>query len=440
LRHIATQPRESTIMEVTREELNPCTVKLSVVCDEAQVVEGFERAYKQIAKRIRVPGFRPGMAPKAIIEGMIQPEELYDAAAENIVRTAYKAAIQEQGLTPHTRPAVDLTTLDKDTSKCEFSIKVPLEPKVELGDYKGLVAKRPPIAVSDEELNHQIDEMRKRKSTREAVTGRGVQEGDVAVVNIRVDGEEGDGRTFMTVAGQTFPQLDQALMGMEAEQMKSLDLTFPENFQEKDWAGKPLHGQVTLRSLSAVKLPEVDDEFAQSFKVENVEELKDRLREQMTASKQDMIQEYVNEQLLADLLGRSTVHVPDNMWESVATQRMQDIAQEQQERKVSIEEYAAQNGMTVEQLEEAQKNEAKLHVQRAVLVQRVFAAENMSLTNTELNIELAMMARELQMEPKALLNLLKKNNHIDELHFRATFRKVMQFLSESAEIAEVNEN
>jgi trigger factor len=439
LRHIATLKREPTIMQITREELNPCTVKLSVVCDEKEVVEGFERAYKQIAKRVRVPGFRPGMAPKSIIEGMIQPEELYDAAADNIVRSVYKAAIQQEDLKPHSRPAIDLTTLDKDTSKCEFTIKVPLEPQVELGDYKGLVAKRPPTPVTDEEVEHQIEEMRRRKSTREAVTGRGVQEGDVAVVNIRVDGEEGDGRTFMTVAGQTFPQLDQALMGMEAEQMKSLDLTFPENFQEKDWAGKPLHSQVTLRSLNAVKLPELDDEFAQSYKVESVEDLKERLREQMTDSKLNMIREYVNEQLLEDLLSRSTVHVPDNMWESVAAQRMQDIAREQEERKLSLEEYAAQNGMTVQQLEEAQKNEAKIQVQRAVLVQRVFAAEKMTLTNTELNLELVMMAREFQMDPKALLNVLKKNEQIDELHFRATFRKVLQFLTENAEIAEVVE-
>lgn len=426
-------------MQVTREDLNPCTVKLTVVCDQSSVAEGFERAFKQIAKRIRVPGFRPGMAPRSIVESRIQPEDVLDAAAENIMRGAYKAALEQEGLVPHSNPAVELTTLDKDSLKCEFTLKVPLAPKVELGDYKALTAKRPAIEVSDEELDHQIDEMRKRKSTQEAVTGRGVQEGDVAVVNIRADGEEGDGRTFMTVAGQTFPQLDQALMGMESEQMKSLDLTFPENFQEKDWAGKPMHCQVTLRSLSAVKLPEVDDSFAQLFKVENVDELKERLREQMAASKKNMVQEYVNGQLLDDLLSRSTVHVPDNMWEAVAAQKMRDITQEQLERKLSLEEYAAQNGMTVEQLEEAQKNEARLWVIRSVLVQEVFSKEKMSMSNAELNIELTMMAREYQMETKALLNALKKSNNIGELHFRTIFRKVMEFLNANANVVEVAE-
>jgi len=424
-------------MEVTREEINPCTVKLTVVCDEAQVADAFEKAYKQLSKRIRVPGFRPGTAPKSIIEGMVEPEHVLDTASDIIVRAAAKAAIDQEGLVPDSRPTVDLTKLDMDSRQCEFTIKVPLAPKVELGDYKGLTAKRPPIEVDDDEVQHQIEEMRRRKSTQEVITGRGVQEGDVAVVNIRPDGDEGEGRTFMTVAGQTFAQLDQALIGMEAEEMKSVELTFPENFQEQDWAGQAFHCQVTLRSLSALKLPEVDDSFAQSYKVENVDELKGRLRERMIETKKGMIQDYVNDQLLSELVSRSNVQVPDNMWESVAERRMDDIVREQETRKHTLEEYAAQNGMTVQQLEEAQRAEARLQVIRAVLVREIFKAEDMSMSNAELNIELAAMAQEYDTEPKALLNTLRKNNALEELHFRAVYRKVLEFLNANANIVEV---
>jgi trigger factor len=424
-------------MEVTREDLNPCTVQLTVVCDEGQVTDAFDRAYKQISKRIRVPGFRPGTAPKSIVESMVQPEQVLDTASDIIVRSAAKTAIDQQGLVPDGRPIVDLTKLDVDSRQCEFTIKVPLAPVVELGDYKALTARRPPIDISDDEVQHQIDEMRRRKSTREAVTGRGVQEGDVAVVNIRVDGEAGDGRTFMTVAGQTFAMLDEALMGMEGDEMKSLDLTFPDNFQEKDWAGKSFHCQVTLRSLNALKLPELDDAFAQEYKVENVDELKDLVRKRMTEAKERMIQDYVNEQLVQDLLERSKVELSDNLWESVAQRRMQDIEREQEERKQTLEQYAAQNGMTVQQLEEAQRKEARLQVMRAILVREVFKKEDMSMSNAELNIELALMAREYDMDPKTLLNALKKNQALDELHYRAINRKVMDFLNTSANVVEV---
>jgi len=259
-------------MQVTREELNPCTVLLNIVCDEAQVKEGFEKAFKQIAKTIKLPGFRPGHAPRAMVEGLVPKEELYDNAAEHIVRVSFRAALEEQAIDPDqtTRPTVELKLLDDKTYAAEYSVKVPLPPKIVLGDYKGLQIDKPVVTVTDEEVEKQIEDFRKRKQTREAVTDRGVQEGDVAVVNVKLEGETGEGRNFMTIAGQTFPDLDAALLGMKVEDMKNLEVTFPETFQEKDWAGKTHAIQLTLNSLSGVKLPELDDSFAQSLKTESV--------------------------------------------------------------------------------------------------------------------------------------------------------------------------
>src|SRR5579862_316068 len=188
-------------MTVTREDLNPCTVKLTVVCDSAEVKEGFEKAFKQISKSIRMPGFRPGHAPRAMVEPMINKQDLYERAADEIVRKTGSKAIEQESLKPDPsqRPMVDLSKLDQDAGECEFSVKVALPPIVDLGDYKGLPVEKPSIEVSDDEVQYQLEEIRKRRSTREAITDRGTSEGDVAVVNVKVDGQEGDGRTFMTV-------------------------------------------------------------------------------------------------------------------------------------------------------------------------------------------------------------------------------------------------
>src|SRR5687768_15652370 len=128
-----------TAMQVTREDLNPCTVKLTVVCEPQEVDEGFGKALKQIAKQIRLPGFRPGHAPKAMVEQYVQKGELADAAADHIVRRAFKDALAEQKLEPDpgTRPNVELTKIDEEEKACEFTVKVPLPPVVELGEYKG---------------------------------------------------------------------------------------------------------------------------------------------------------------------------------------------------------------------------------------------------------------------------------------------------------------
>jgi len=150
-----------------------------------------------------------------------------------------------------------------------------------------------------------------------------------------------------------------------------------------------------------------------------------------------MAHEYVVEQLLEGLLRTSTIHVPDTMWESVASRRLQELNQDQQQKGKSMEEYAKEQGMTLEQLVEAWKTESKLHVQRAVAVRDIFEREKMTLSNQELNRELGTMAQEFEMDPKALLETLKKNQALDELQFRAIFRKVTEFLKENAKIKDV---
>jgi len=426
-------------MQVTREDLNPCTVKLTIVCDEQQVKEGFEKALKKISKTIKMPGFRPGHVPKGMIEKMVDPGHLSEEAAETIVRNAFRKAVEQEAIKadPGTSPSVELVKIDQEEGVCEFTAKVPLPPVVELGDYKGLPIEKPAVEVTEEEVQYQIDELRKQRHSREAVTDRGAEEGDVAVVNIKIDGEEGDGRNFMTVVGKTFPQLDQALSGMKVEEMKHLDLTFPENFQEKDWAGKPFNCLVTLNSISAVKLPEIDDAFAQSLKTDNLDDLNTKLREGILRAKNDMVREMVTEQLLEKLLERSKVEVSDNMWEQLANRRLQETSQEVHEQGKTMETHAAENGMTVEGLVEAWKEKAKTHVIRALMIRTVFEQEKMQINNEDLNRELYAMASEFGMEPQQMLETLQKNNAMEEIHYRSISRKVSEFLLQNADIKEV---
>lgn len=426
-------------MQVTREDLNPCTVKLNVVCDEAQVKEGFEKALKKISKTIKMPGFRPGHVPKGMIEKMVDPGHLSEEAAETIVRSAFRKAVEQEDLKPDpgTAPSVELVKIDQAEGACEFNAKVPLPPVVELGDYKALPVEQPAIEVTEDEVQYQIDELRKQRHSREAVTDRGAEDGDMAVVNIKLDGEEGDGRNFMTVVGKTFPQLDQALNSMKVEEMKHLDLTFPENFQEKDWAGKPYKCMVTLNSISAVKLPEIDDAFAQSLKTDDLDDLKTKLREGILRAKNDMVREMVTEQLLERLHERSKVEVSDNMWEQLANRRLYETEQDVRQQGKTMEQHAAENGMTVDGLVEAWREKAKVHVIRALMIRSVFEQEKLTVTNEDLNRELFAMASEFGMEPQQMLETLQKNQAMEEVQYRSISRKVSEFLLQNADIKEV---
>lgn len=423
-------------MQITREELNPRTVQLSVVCEPEEVKAGFDKATKQIVKQIRLPGFRPGHAPKALVEQYIDKKELLENAAENIITKAFKEAVKQEELEMdgNVRPQVNLTKLSE--TECEFTAKIGLPPVIKLGSLDGLVAERPSTAIQDQEVDQFLEEMRRRRQTREAVTDRGVQAGDIAVVNIKPDGEEGEGRTFMTIAGQTFPALDEALMGMKVEEFKHLELTFPATFQDKDWATKTFSATVSLNSVSAVRIPDLDDEFAQSMKTESVEDLRTRIKEGMEAARQDASMSIVIDQLLDEVVERSEVLVSDNTWEPIAEQRLAEDHKALAEQGKTLEDQVKENGMTVEELRENYRHKAKTEVLRAMVIREVFQQEDLKVEAKDLEDALMDMSNETGLEPKELWEELQKQRATQELHYRAIARKVREFLVSKAEIKE----
>lgn len=423
-------------MQVTREDLNPCTVKLNVVCSTEQVKEGFNKAFKSIAKQVRVPGFRPGTAPRAVLEKFIPKEQVAEEAADSVIRSAVKQAIQGEKIEADqsTAPIVDLLKFSHDDLACEFTVKVPLPAQVELGDYNGLSAEKPQLDVTEDEVNHQIEELRRRKATREAVTDRGVQKGDLVVVDLKAD--EGDAKRFMVLVGETFPALDDALVGLKQEEFKSVNAEFPENFQDKDWAGKKLKVRATVVSINAMNLPELNDAFAQGYESSNLDELKSRMRDSILAAKSQMVEEVIQDALYKELLDRSKVAVSDNLWENLANQRLNEQANEQAQQGRSLEQFAQQNGMTIEQFVEAQRQSARESVIRALLIKEIFIKEKMQISNNDLNQALVSMAIEYGLPPQQMLEIIQKNNAFQELQYRAMAKMVGDLLISKANLTD----
>jgi trigger factor len=432
-------------MQVTREDLNPCTVQLTVVCPPEVVKEGFARAIRHLSKHMRIAGFRPGTAPRHLVEPNLTPQQLNQQAADEILRMTVKKVVEEQKLEPVEAPFIDVKMLKQEPPQCEYVAKVPLAPIVELGDYKGIPAESPSTDVTDEEVEYHLEELRKRQGKREAITSRGAQEGDNAVVGIRPEEEGATERKFMVIVGQTFPDLDAALTGMKAEEMKNAELTFPEQFQEKDWAGTKKKCLVTLRSLNAISAPELDDAFAQSlqgdmadFKSENLAELKAKIKLGVENAKKQALQEYLNDQILDEILRRSRIEVPDTMWEDVAMRQMREEAAELAKQGISYEEYAKRSGMTLEEMIQKHKDEAKLQVQRAVMIRQIMVQEKFKLVERDLHIELYEMAHEYGVQPVEMAAMLRKNKGFQELEFRAMYRKVTAFLRDNADIKKLS--
>jgi trigger factor len=420
-------------MTITREDLNPCTVQLAILTDEAEMKEALTRAAKVLAKQVKIPGFRPGTAPLSVVEQAVGTQVFNQEAADQLVRGTLRKAIEQQQVAsdPTTPPSVELKSFDRAAQTAEYIAKVPLPPQVELGDYMAIPVEVPEVQVSDAEVDYQVEELRKSRAKRENVTDRGVEEGDVVVVNLVPEGVES--KTFMVTAGQSFEQLDQALLGMAVEEIKSVDLTFPADFQEATWAGQTFKTTLTVNSLNAVKTPELDDAFAANLQLSGVEELKTRVRESLMRAKDAVHTELVTDKLLAEVLARSTVHVSDNMWENLAERRLNETAREQAKQGRSLEEYAKSQGMTLDEFVQTWNDRARNEVRRALIIQQIFSKEEMKLTNDDLSAELYEMAREYGIDVKEMLELLQKNKAMDELQFRSIQRRVRNFLLSHAD-------
>jgi len=428
----------TSALTVQREDLNPCTVLLTISCPPELVRAGFQRAYKDLGKRVRIPGFRPGHAPQHLLRNAIPREQLLNAAAEVVVRDAYQQALEQEKLTPEGNGAVEMESFDEDKHECKFKAKVPLPAIVELADYNGIPLTKSTKVVTDEDVERQLEELRGRSGKREAVTDRGVQEGDMVVVNLKPKTDTGEGRTMMVQVGQSFKDLDKALVGMEAEQMKSVKLTFPDDYSTSAWAGQKMDVDVTVRSVSSVRVPELDDAFAKSMNVENVDDLKARVREALERAHEDSATKELDEQILLHLTQESKIEVADNTWEQVLSRRLQDVQPVLQTRKSNIEEYVKANGMTVEEFVERLKEEAKMHVKRAVIIERVFKAEDLKITDQEATKHFLQIAMENGVPEDQIEAFAREYGNAirDEVIYRAMYSLVMEQLRAKANIGE----
>lgn len=415
-------------MVVENEKINPCTVRLTVEVGQDQVQEAIETAKRYYAKQLRVPGFRPGKAPVTLVDQFIQKDVLLQRAAEYLVPKAYQDALKEAGLEPYGAPAIELTQMDEE-NPARFIAKVPLEPNVTIGDYTNLAVTQPDKAVNEEEIERELTELR-RRNAKQTKVDRGAEDGDLAVLVVAPEGEAP--KRFMVIVGQTFPQLDQDLRGMSAGDKKNITVTFPADFEEERWAGKPMDCEIEMVSVSTVELPEPNDAFALEVYGSDMETLRRDIRVRAEALKEASAENAIVDQLWGEVLGRSNVDIPDNMWESVAQQEWKNIEQRAATNETTVEGIAGSNGLTVDQLREHVNENAKTQVKRALLIRDIAKQEGLELTQEDIDDQVKRLARRANISFEAASREIVKQNAMDEMHFRALFKKVTNLLRTNA--------
>lgn len=404
-------------MSLQVEKLEHNMAKLTIEVPAEDVEKALQAAYLKERKRISLPGFRKGKVPRQMIEKMYGPEVFYDDAANHMISEAYGKAYDECELEIVSQPRVEVTQLEKGKPFI-FTAEVAVKPEVTLGEYKGLKVDKVSVEVTDEEVDAEIEKERERNARTVEVTDRAVQDKDEVTLDFEgfVDGEAfegGKGEDYpLTIGSGAFiPGFEDQLIGAEIGKEMEVNVTFPEEYQAKELAGKEAVFKCTVKAIKAKELPELDDEFASdvSEEGETMDEYKAEVRGKIKERKEREAKEKKENQTVEQAVANAEIDLPEPMVDLQARQMADDFARRIMQQGMSLEQYFQFTGLSEEKMMEELKPQAEKRIRTRLVLEAIVAAENIEVSDERLEEELKKMADAYQMEVDKLKEFMGEN-------------------------------
>jgi len=415
------------------EKLEKNQVALTVEVGAEEFEAAVVKAYQRKRKDIRVPGFRPGKAPRQLIEKMYGAEVFYSDAVDLVWFDAYKNAVEEQKLQVVGDPEVELVgSVTKDGFT--FKATVPVYPEVTLGQYKGLSAPKAEVKVTAADVNAKLKELADR-NTRLVSVDRAIEKGDVAEIDylgtdngVPFDGGSAENYSLEIGSGTFVPGFEDQLIGMKAGEEKDIDITFPEDYH-KDLAGKAVVFHVKVNEVKAKDVPEMDDEFAKDVsEFDTMKELKADLKKKITEEREAAANQAFEDDLMRQVAENMTCDVPDAMVNRQARQFADNFRMQIQSQGIPFDKYLEITGMTMEKILEDAKEPALRQVRLDLALAEMIKAENIEATEEDVEKEYADMAAKYNMDVESV----KKYLTHDVVEDQVKTRKAVAIVTESA--------
>ena len=368
------------------------TAAFQVETDKAEFEAAVNKAYLKNKGQIYIPGFRKGKAPRAVIEGMYGAEAFYQDACDELAPQAFEFGLKESGLRMVGAPAMkDMKITDERTA--EFTFEITLYPEVTLGQYKGIEAEKPLVEIKDEQVDAEIDSIRRRNARMITVEDRAAQMGDTANIDFdgyldgeRFDGGKAEGYSLELGSNSFVPGFEEQVVGMKIGEEKDIDITFPENYVE-NLAGKAVVFKIRLNSLTFPELPELDDEFAKDVsEFDTLDEYKADVRANLTKTAEDQAESAFRTAVVSKACENMTVDIPSVMIDAKVEEIVRSYAANYgfADPNTSFEQLKQMMGLTDEVINVSIRPNAELQVRSDLLFEAVVAAESLEITEEEL--------------------------------------------------------
>ncbi len=403
-------------MSLQVEKLEHNMAKLTIEVSAEEVEKALQAAYITERKKISMPGFRKGKVPRQMIEKMYGPEVFYDEAANHMISEAYGKAYDECELELVSQPKIDIVQLKKGEPFI-FTAEVAVKPEVTLGEYKGLKVDKVSTRVTQKEVDEEIEKERERNARTVEVTDRAVQDKDQVLLDFEgfVDGEAfegGKGEKYpLTIGSGAFiPGFEEQLIGAEIGKEMEVNVTFPEDYQAKELAGKAAVFKCTVQEIKVKELPELDDEFASDVsECETLDAYKAEVKKKIKERKEREGKEKKENQAVDAAIENAQMDIPEAMIELQTKQMADDFARRIMQQGLTVEQYYQFTGMTEEKMMEEMKPQAEKRIKTRLVLEAIVAAENIEVSEERLEEELKKMAESYQMEVDKLKEFMGEN-------------------------------
>ena len=400
-------------MSLQVEKLEKNMAKLTIEVSAEEFEKAMNGAYQKQKSKINMPGFRKGKAPRAMIEKMYGAGIFYEEAANAIIPEAYAKAAEESGLEIVSQPDIDIVQIEKGKVFI-FTAEVAVKPEVTLGEYKGVQVQKKSVEVTEEEVNDELARVREQNSRTIVVEDRAAQNGDMTVIDFEgfMDGvafEGGKGTDYpLTLGSHSFiDTFEDQLVGKNVGEEVEVNVTFPEEYQAKELAGKPAMFKVTIKEIKVKELPALDDEFAQDVsEFETLAEYREDVKKNLEGRKATAIQREKEEAVVAKVVENATMEVPEPMITAEVRRMADEFSQRIQAQGLSLEQYFQFTGLTANKFMEDLKPQALKRIESRLVLEAVVKAENIQASEEDIEKEIADMAAMYQMEVDKLKELL----------------------------------
>lgn len=413
--------------------------ELIVTIDADAFEAAVEKAYRKSVKKISVPGFRPGKAPRKMIEKLYGEGVFFEDAVNDLYPSALASAVEEAKLELVDRPEVEITKIEK-ADGVEFKATCIVKPEVEVSDYKGIKAEKTVKTVTDEDLSGELNKMADRNARVVSVEDRAAENGDITVIDFEgfvdgkaFDGGKAEGFSLTLGSGQFIPGFEDQIVGHNVDDEFDVNVEFPAEYQAEELAGKPAVFKVKLHEIKTRQLPAIDDEFVKDVsEFDTLDQLKEDITKKLQEQYDKSADTEVENQLIDAVIANMKAEIPEVMFENRVDESVREFEYRLQSQGMNLELYLQYTGMEMDAFRKTFREQAEKQVKIRLALEKIVELENIVPSAEEIAAEYDKMAENYKMEVEKIKGYIPEKDLVKDL----AVNKAIDLIKDSAEISE----